>query len=71
MKDNAQDLVLHTLYTQFVRLGIARIRLITLIVLTIVEFGASGGTRTHTTFYGPGILSPVRLPFRHAGLPAT
>ena len=30
-------------------------------------FGAGGGTRTHTTFYGPRILSPVRLPFRHTG----
>jgi hypothetical protein len=29
--------------------------------------GAGGGTRTRTTFYGPGILSPVRLPFRHTG----
>ena len=29
--------------------------------------GAGGGTRTHTTFYGPRILSPVRLPFRHTG----
>ncbi len=28
---------------------------------------AGGGTRTRTTFYGPGILSPVRLPFRHTG----
>ena len=31
------------------------------------EIGAGGGTRTHTTFYGPRILSPVRLPFRHTG----
>ena len=30
--------------------------------------GAGGGTRTHTTFYGPRILSPVRLPFRHTGI---
>ena len=29
--------------------------------------GAGGGTRTRTTFYRPGILSPVRLPFRHTG----
>src|SRR5262245_55760702 len=29
--------------------------------------GAGGGTRTRTTFYGPRILSPVRLPFRHTG----
>src|SRR5437867_8597023 len=29
--------------------------------------GAGGGTRTHTAFYGPRILSPVRLPFRHTG----
>ena len=29
--------------------------------------GAGGGTRTRTAFYGPGILSPVRLPFRHTG----
>jgi uncharacterized protein (TIGR02172 family) len=35
-----------------------------------VVIGADGGTRTHTTFYGPGILSPVRLPFRHIGLRA-
>ena len=27
------------------------------------------GTRTHTTFYSPRILSPVRLPFRHTGIP--
>ena len=32
-----------------------------------VKIGAGGGTRTHTTFYSPGILSPVRLPFRHTG----
>ena len=31
------------------------------------EVGAGGGTRTHTTFYSPRILSPVRLPFRHTG----
>src|SRR5207245_2281987 len=31
------------------------------------HFGAGGGTRTRTTFYGPRILSPVRLPFRHTG----
>ena len=31
--------------------------------------GAGGGTRTHTAFYGPRILSPVRLPFRHTGAP--
>ena len=31
------------------------------------RFGAGGGTRTRTTFYGPRILSPVRLPFRHTG----
>src|SRR5436190_6231370 len=30
-------------------------------------FGAGGRTRTDTTFYGPRILSPVRLPFRHTG----
>src|SRR5262245_24555755 len=29
--------------------------------------GAGGGTRTRTTFYGPRILSPARLPFRHTG----
>src|SRR5206468_9914842 len=29
--------------------------------------GAGGGTRTHTAFYGPRVLSPVRLPFRHTG----
>src|SRR5271169_195753 len=32
-----------------------------------INTGAGGGTRTHTTFYGPRILSPVRLPFRHTG----
>ena len=32
------------------------------------QFGAGGGTRTRTTFYGPRILSPVRLPFRHTGI---
>ena len=31
------------------------------------KIGAGGGTRTRTTFYSPGILSPVRLPFRHTG----
>ncbi len=31
------------------------------------KIGAGGGTRTHTTFYSPRILSPVRLPFRHTG----
>jgi len=31
------------------------------------KVGAGGETRTHTTFYGPRILSPVRLPFRHTG----
>ena len=31
------------------------------------KIGAGGGTRTRTTFYRPGILSPVRLPFRHTG----
>ncbi len=31
------------------------------------QVGAGGGTRTHTTFYSPRILSPVRLPFRHTG----
>ena len=29
--------------------------------------GAGGGTRTRTSCYGPRILSPVRLPFRHSG----
>jgi hypothetical protein len=38
-----------------------------LIPLTQTQVGAGGGTRTHTTFYGPRILSPVRLPFRHTG----
>ena len=32
-----------------------------------LESGARGRTRTDTTFYGPRILSPVRLPFRHTG----
>lgn len=35
------------------------------------QAGAGGGTRTHTPFYGPRILSPVRLPFRHTGAFAT
>ena len=30
--------------------------------------GAGGGTRTRTSLSGQGILSPLRLPFRHAGL---
>ena len=34
---------------------------------TLGNSGAGGGTRTHTTFDGPRILSPVRLPFRHTG----
>ena len=38
-----------------------------LILLSETAIGAGGGTRTHTTFYGPRILSPVRLPFRHTG----
>ena len=29
--------------------------------------GTGGGTRTHTPFYGPRILSPVCLPFHHTG----
>ena len=33
----------------------------------VIIGGAGGRTRTDTTFYGPGILSPVRLPFRHTG----
>jgi hypothetical protein len=32
-----------------------------------LKVGAGGRTRTDTTFYGPRILSPVRLPFRHTG----
>ena len=32
-----------------------------------VKTGAGGGTRTRTSCYGPRILSPVRLPFRHTG----
>ena len=39
----------------------------TLYKLGKLRSGAGGGTRTHTTFYGPRILSPVRLPFRHTG----
>ncbi len=35
-----------------------------------VRSGAGGRTRTDTTFYGPRILSPVRLPFRHTGFVA-
>ena len=41
----------------------------TLYLLAFYQFGAGGGTRTHTTFKGPRILSPVRLPFRHTGNP--
>ena len=37
------------------------------VIIDVYEAGAGGGTRTHTTFYGPRILSPVRLPFRHTG----
>ena len=40
-----------------------------LIITAFIEVGAGGETRTHTTFYGPRILSPVRLPFRHTGAP--
>lgn len=29
--------------------------------------GAGGGGRTHTAITGQGILSPLRLPFRHTG----
>src|SRR5688500_16471281 len=36
-------------------------------ILRASFIGAGGGTRTRTTFYSPGILSPVRLPFRHTG----
>ena len=42
-----------------------------LIVKQRDKIGAGGGTRTRTTFYGPRILSPVRLPFRHTGNIAT
>ena len=38
-----------------------------IIAARAVKFGAGGRTRTDTTFYGPRILSPVRLPFRHTG----
>ena len=31
------------------------------------EIGAESGIRTHTPFYGPRGLSPLRLPFRHLG----
>ncbi len=37
------------------------------VFISYLRFGAGGGTRTRTTFYGPRILSPVRLPFRHTG----
>src|SRR5688500_10882164 len=33
-----------------------------IIAVRIMQFGAGGGNRTHTTLAGPGILSPVRLP---------
>ncbi len=35
--------------------------------VSLGQLGAGGGTRTHTACYGPRILSPVRLPFRHTG----
>jgi hypothetical protein len=35
--------------------------------IDVYQIGAGGRTRTDTTFYGPRILSPVRLPFRHTG----
>ena len=39
-----------------------------LIPFVTINFGAGGRTRTDTAFYGPRILSPVRLPFRHTGM---
>ena len=39
------------------------------VFIDVFQIGAGGGTRTHTTFYSPRILSPVRLPFRHTGNP--
>ena len=36
-------------------------------IFAVKVVGAGGRTRTDTTFYGPRILSPVRLPFRHTG----
>lgn len=47
--------------------GTAFLKLLQLAVFQQLKIGAGGGTRTHTTFYGPRILSPVRLPFRHTG----
>jgi hypothetical protein len=37
------------------------------VFIDVLQIGAGGGTRTHTTFYSHRILSPVRLPFRHTG----
>ncbi len=37
------------------------------LMLKRFELGTGGRTRTDTTFKGPRILSPVRLPFRHTG----
>ena len=48
--------------------GTCRLWLHHLVEKQQVKTGAGGGTRTHTTFYGPRILSPVRLPFRHTGI---
>ena len=35
---------------------------------TSITCGAGGRGRTDTSCYGPRILSPVRLPFRHTGI---
>ena len=36
-------------------------------IRNLMEFGARGGGRTHTSRKGQGILSPPRMPFRHPG----
>ena len=38
---------------------------------TSKTYGAGGRGRTDTSCYGPRILSPVRLPFRHTGIGGT
>ena len=37
----------------------------------VLSSGAGGRGRTDTSCYGPRILSPVRLPFRHTGIIVT
>jgi hypothetical protein len=39
--------------------------------MLMIKDYAGGGTRTRTSLSGQGILSPLRLPFRHAGYAVT